>query len=302
MIKNCFAFLVLLLLSSRSYSASHPFQTDSSIVTSDGVKLYLKASGNGSPCIFVHGGPGAWSKSFEVLGGNAVESMLRMYYYDQRGSGRSASPSNGDYSLTRMVEDIEEIRKSTGAEKVYLMSHSFGGILAFNYALRYPGHVKGVIFLNSTLNINHSLQSQIAFANQQLGTSFHADDSAAVVPTYVKAITALRGKGLGYQMLSDDEANVNRLDSVDHWAQRNYSFGRAALGMPEYFTDFARSSDQLTLPVLVISGAKDHNIGPDHYKLFRFPNKTVRVIPGGHMLYYENNAAFVEAVKGFVGR
>ncbi len=204
-----------------------------------------------------------------------------MYYYDQRGSGRSESPANGDYSLYRMVDDIEEIRKKSGAVQVYLLAHSFGGILAYNYALRYPGHVKGLMFLNSTLSINNSLESQTAFVNSKLGTSFHAADSAEVVPTYSKAMTALRGKGMGYQMLSDNEANVKRLDSVDNWARRNYAFGSKALGMPAYFTDFTKSTGQLNLPVLVISGASDHNIGPDHYRLFRFPNQTVKVIGVG---------------------
>lgn len=300
MLRKNFIFLMLLLSAAGSYGATRSLTSDSSVITSDGVRLYLKASGKGSACIFIHGGPGAWSKSFEVLGGNALESSLRMYYYDQRGSGRSASPVNGDYSLARMVEDIENIRQATGSGQVYLMAHSFGGILAYNYAKRYPDRVKGLIFLNSTLSINHSLQSQIAYVNSKLGTSFHAADSAAVVPTYSKAFTALREKGLGYQMLSDNEENVERLDSVDNWAGRNYGFGRVVLGMAEYFTDFAASSGEMKLPVLVISGAADHNIGPDHYKRFHFPEQKVCVIKGGHMLYYENNTAFVEAVNSFV--
>lgn len=62
---------------------------DSTIRTSDGVSLYLKVAGQGTPCIFVHGGPGAWSLSFEALGGNVLEKKLQMYYCDQRGCGRS---------------------------------------------------------------------------------------------------------------------------------------------------------------------------------------------------------------------
>ncbi len=154
---------ILALTTGRSAKAAPEAGTDTTLLTSDGVKLYLKVSGRGSACIFVHGGPGAWSKSFECLGGNALEQNLTMYYYDQRGSGRSDAATNNDYSLARMVEDIENIRAATGADKVYLLAHSFGGILAYNYALKYPQHVKGLILLNATLSINHSLRNQIAF-------------------------------------------------------------------------------------------------------------------------------------------
>ncbi len=46
---------------------------------------------------------------------------------------------------------------------------------------------------------------------------------------------------------------------------------------------------------------KDHNIGPDHYKLFRFPNQRVQVIDGGHLLYYEMNDAFLKAIVNSSG-
>lgn len=292
-------FLFLLLTASQVFSQLKT-KADTTIVTSDGVKLFLKVSGNGKPCIFVHGGPGAWSKSFEALGGNVLEENLAMYYYDQRGSGRSTSPANKDYSLSRMVEDIEDIRRVTGADKVYLLAHSFGGIPAYHYARKYPTHVAGLILLNATLSINHSLLSQIGYINKILGTSFTTADTNAIVPTYVAAITALREKGKGFQMLSDNSRNVALLDSIDRSAPRNYDFGRVALSMPEYFVDFRPSTADLNIPVLVISGAADHNIGPDHYLSFRFPNQRVSVIQGGHLLYYERNTDFRRAVTRFL--
>lgn len=291
---------ILALTTGRSAKAAPEASSDTTLLTSDGVKLYLKISGHGSACIFVHGGPGAWSKSFERLGGNALEQNLTMYYYDQRGSGRSDAATNEDYSLARMVEDIENIRAVTGVDKVYLLAHSFGGILAYNYALKYPQHIKGLILLNATLSINHSLRNQINFANQKLGTSFHAADSSAVVPTYLTAITALRQKGIAYQMLSDNKQHVRLLDSIDTSLKRNYAFGQVALGMAEYFKDFTVNTDRLNVPVLVISGTKDHNIGPDHYKLFRFPDQRVQVIDGGHLLYYEMNDAFLKVIREFL--
>lgn len=89
-------------------------------VTSDSTKLFTKISGNGDLCIYVHGGPGMWSDSFENLKGKNLESRLKMVYYDQRGSGRSFAATNNDYSVNRMVEDIEDVRKKTGfAESLF---------------------------------------------------------------------------------------------------------------------------------------------------------------------------------------
>ena len=46
--------------------------------TSDSVRLFVKISGKGVPCVFVHGGPGAGSYAFEQLAGRALEGSLQM--------------------------------------------------------------------------------------------------------------------------------------------------------------------------------------------------------------------------------
>jgi proline iminopeptidase len=53
-------------------------------------------------------------------------------------------------------------------------------------------------------------------------------------------------------------------------------------------------------PVLVITGDRDHAVGPNHFKLFRFPHQTVQHIDGSHLLYYENSDAFVSAVSAWI--
>ncbi|MEX6690235.1 alpha/beta hydrolase [Danxiaibacter flavus] len=272
---------------------------DSTFLTSDNVALYLKVSGHGEPCIFVHGGPGAWSKSFEMLGGNALEQQLTMYYYDQRGCGRSRSPANNDYSMERMIDDIENIRAITKSNKIYLVAHSFGGVLAFNYAKKYPEHVKGLILLNSTLYVNNSLLNQVAFINTLLKQNFPIKDSDSVLQNFLAAKKLLREKNMEYKMLSDNKATVEQLDSIDA-ETRNYSFAQKAFAMPGYFGDFTKATSGVNVPVLVISGTRDHNIGPDHYKLFKFPNQQIKIIEGGHVLYYENNAVFKKAIFDFV--
>ncbi|UPZ16698.1 alpha/beta fold hydrolase [Flavobacterium humidisoli] len=275
-------------------------ETNNTFITSDGVPLFLKVSGKGEVCIFVHGGPGAWSKSFEEFGGNVLEDKLKMCYYDQRGCGRSGSSTDNNYSLERMIDDIEEIRTYLKASKVFVIGHSFGGILASKYAEKYPQRVKGLILLNATLDINNSLLNQIAFMGKTLGQDFSVKDKDSILSTFFEAKKKIKKADLDYKILSDNRVNVEKLDSIDNSEKRNSSFAKHALSGPLYFSDFTKETSSIKVPTLIISGTKDHNIGPEHYHLFKFPNQEVQIIDGGHILYYEQNKEFKNAVERFV--
>jgi proline iminopeptidase len=297
--RNTLLLMMLFSFWQIAYS-QHTTARAGKVLTSDSVSLFVKTAGAArNACIFIHGGPGAWSKSFEEMGGSVLEQKLTMYYFDQRGCGRSASPANNDYSPERMVEDIETIRKQAGKSKVYLIAHSFGGILALKYAEKYPEHVKGLIMLNCTLYVNNSLLNQIAFINKTIGSHIVASKDS-VLQAFIEAKTQLRKAGLEYKMLSDNKDAVEKLDSVDNSEERNNSFAQHVFTMPIYWEDFTRETAKVKVPVLVITGTRDNNIGPEHYKLFKFPNQQVKIIEGGHIRYYENNKEFAKAVFAFV--
>ena len=299
------SFLFLFLICSGYHGHSQKSNTparlnDSTVVTSDGVPLFLKVSGKGDLCIFLHGGPGAWSKSFEEMGGNVLEDKLTICYFDQRGCGRSASSPDNNYSLNRMLEDIEDIRKTLNTEKVFIMGHSFGGILASAYAQKYPEHVKGLILLNATLDINDSLLNQIDFMGKTLGENITVKNNETALDTFIASKKRIKKAGKDYMILSDSKQNVEKLDSIDSSFKRNYSFGQQALSMPVYLSNFTKQTSLIKVPVLIITGSQDHSIGPDHYRMFQFPNREVKIIKGGHILYYEKNKEFKNAVQAFV--
>ncbi|UAY55652.1 alpha/beta hydrolase [Arachidicoccus terrestris] len=293
--------IVLLLICIGMAVQAQTKKTDY-LTTDDSTRLFVKKSGKGPICIFIHGGPGAWSKSFEELKGRNLETNLSMVYYDQRGCGRSQKAASGDYSLERMIKDIDLIRKHYGAEKVYLMSHSFGGILALNYSLRHPDHVKGLILVNSTLSMGNSLENQLHYINSLLNTDFAVPDStsASLLSTFLTAKKALSEKDLGYKMLSDNKTNVGLVDEIDRNNPSDYDFAKHVFSITDYWQDYTPMTAQVNLPVLIVTGAKDHSIGENHYLLFHFKNGAVRKINGGHILYYENNKAFISSVFDFV--
>lgn len=293
-------FLFLLLFPISKINAQ---TTDGNyVVTDDNVKLFTKKSGTGPVCIFIHGGPGAWSKSFEDLGGSNLENHLTMVYYDQRGSGRSEDAKNEDYSLDRMLKDIEEIRIKYNADKVYLLAHSFGGILAANYALHYPSNVKGVILANCTLHLNYSIQNQINYMNGIMGTYYSAADSNSLLPALIQTRTEFDKKGLVYTLLSNSKKNIGLLHDIDGKNPSSFSFAQKSFAIADYLKDYTAITNAVTTPVLVITGQKDHAIGEEHYKSFHFPNQTIVKINGGHILYYEKNKKFVDTIVDFIGK
>jgi proline iminopeptidase len=115
--------------------------------------LYARVAGNlqsGNVLIAIHGGPGMTSDymlNLEKLAGH----NLAVVTYDQRGVGHSSSPpaDPANYSLEKYAEDLEAVRKATGANRVHLFGHSWGGIVALRYATLYPEQVRSVILMGS---------------------------------------------------------------------------------------------------------------------------------------------------------
>lgn len=246
------SILLVLILFHTNLNAQAQTDKNNFLITTDGTRLFVQKSGDGPICIFIHGGPGAWSESFRKLRGNNLEKRLTMVYYDQRGCGRSGKPVNGDYSLNTMIDDIDLIRQHYHAEKVYLLSHSFGGILAVNYALKYPEHVKGLILANSTLDLRNSLESQLNYINSLLQTNFHPADStpSSVMSTFMQARTALTKRGLAYKMLSDNKENVDLLNKVDSHSPGNNDFAQRAFQIDDYWKDYTTMTNMIDVPVL----------------------------------------------------
>lgn len=295
--------LIFFFMSVISVSAQ-TIGTEAFFDTSDHVKIKYKISGKGEACIYVPGGPGQGYPSFELLGGSNLEKNMQMIYMDQRGSGESGKSEN--YHLEAMVQDIEELRQHLKLDKVFLLTHSFGGIIAVNYAKKYPQHIKGLILANITLHFlnDETLKEQIEYGNSLLGQQNKAVIKDSLSTELSKVSSALRKKRIGYKFLTEDIETIRQTDKIDSLHPRIIDFGMAVISkpkeFPEYYTDHAPLTKDIHVPVLIITGKKDKAVGTQHYKTFHFPDQKVASIDGGHLLYYEKNREFVDAVWKFV--
>lgn len=271
------------------------------LAMSDRVELQVDVAGAGPPCLYVHGGPGQGVQSFRRMRGDRLERLLTMIYVDQRGSGQSASAA--DYSLERVVDDLEEVRRALGHERVYLLSHSFGGVIATRYAEKYPDRVRGLILVTSTLAFPAAMRSQLGYLRGVVGdrSTTPADASFAVlVEHYDRARALLRDVKTYVPLLAAEVETLRAMGAVDTDPPRNRELGRFVIADPRaaaYLADLRPRSAQIRVPVLAVSGTRDHAIGADHADSFRFPDQTVVHIDGSHMLYYENSDELVAVVE-----
>lgn len=294
--------LIPLILITASLAAKA--QKDSLFVTtSDSVRLYVERSGKGIPVLFIHGGPGSLSGYFKNTGGRIFEQDVEMIYLDQRGCGSSENAANKNYSLDRIIRDFEEVRKALGIEKWILMPHSFGGILATEYAYRHPGSIYSMVYLNCTISIDHSARSginaAIDFLKPDWVPQLH-NEERPLMERWGMAFGELRKKGIFWKVMFGSKENFEKHDSITQAGARHFEFGQLVWSYPEYFEDFSEKTSKISVPVLVISGTRDFTIGIDHPKLMRFPSMQVKYLYGGHALYMEHNYDLYKAVKPFL--
>jgi len=121
-------------------------------------KVWTKRFGNnpGVKLLLLHGGPGMTHEYFEPCDSYLPAAGIEFYYYDQLGSYYSDQPDIPDlWEIPRFVDEVEQVRQALGlhAGNFFLLGHSWGGILALEYALRHPQHLKGLVISNMMASI-----------------------------------------------------------------------------------------------------------------------------------------------------
>lgn len=114
-----------------------------------GIMIYYTELGHGAPLVIVHGGPGA-SHDYFLPYLLPLARHNRLVFIDERGSGRSQKLSDpSGYTVENMVEDVEDVRQALKLGRISLLGHSFGGVLAEAYALKYQRNLTHLILCST---------------------------------------------------------------------------------------------------------------------------------------------------------
>jgi proline iminopeptidase len=161
--------VVLLLAAIPSHAVS--YKIEEGYVDAGGLLIYYKSFGQGPPLLIVHGGPGA-SHDYFLPYLAPLARHNRLVFIDERGSGRSEKLDDPTgYTVENMVEDVEAVRKELNLGMIALLGHSYGGVLAQAYALKYQQNLSKLILCStfySTSKMNEVFQKQLARMSPEL--------------------------------------------------------------------------------------------------------------------------------------
>jgi len=279
------------------------------LTTADGRRLAYRRSGSGPTLVCHPGGPGFSSLYLGELGG--LDEHLELVLFDPRGTGASTRPSDRRaYRIDDYLSDLEELRIHLGLERMQLLGHSHGGMIAMAYAARFPGRVERLI-LASTL---------ARFSREQKAAMESGMEKRSGEPWYDDARAALEAEGAGEFSSDKDLADLAMREFPFYFARYGEATRRylesirpdvpnqdpLRLFNKEIFEtfDLRPESPRITAPTLVITGEEDFITGPqcaaDLSRGIRGA-ETVLLPDTGHFLFFEAPAAFREAVLSFLG-
>jgi proline iminopeptidase len=147
--KKWIPLVIFLFFHTALYSQSFPeSQADGKHYTVNGAKLWVVSFGKGDPLFLIAGGPGGTHYGLRSF--DSLSTTNTLVYFDGFGRGKSDTAKDvKEYSLERDIEDLEGLRKAMGFSSINILGHSYGGVVAQGYAVKYPQHVKHLILANS---------------------------------------------------------------------------------------------------------------------------------------------------------
>ena len=266
--------------------------------------------------LLLHGGPGCTHEYFEACDSFLPAGGVEYYYYDQLGSGFSDRP--GDPSLwqvDRFVDEVEQVRRALGLqrESFVLLGHSWGGILAIEYALAHQDRLRGLVISNMMA----SAPAYTAYAEQVL--------MPAMDPGVLAEIRSLEASGRTADQrymellvphhyehhvlrMAADEWPDPVVRAFDHINQEIYVAmqGPSELGMSPEATlagwDRVADLERIEVPTLVI-GAEHDTMDPRHMAAM------AEALPGGrylhcrsgsHMAMYDDQDTYFAGLLDFL--
>jgi proline iminopeptidase len=266
--------------------------------------------------LLLNGGPGGTHEYFQCFENFLPQEGIEFIYYDQLGCGNSDNPDDTAYwDLNRFVEEVEQVRTALNIDKnnFYLLGHSWGGILAMQYALKYQSNLKGLVISN----MMSSCPDYDKYAENVLSKQFD--------PVVLDSVMAMEKRGdfnntnyMGLLVPNFYEKHILRLPAAEWpdpvnraFAKMNKSLYVTMQGPSEFGIsgrlenwDVSKQLSTILVPTLVI-GAQHDTMDPEHMKWMstQFKNGTYLYCEkGSHMAMYDDQETYFKGLINYINK
>ena len=337
-----FAGILILLLAAcqKETISMGTGESQTFYVDSKGASMQVLVEGNLIShvfLIFVHGGPGSSSLPYNTdYISSHLEKDYALVYLDQRNAGASQGNFNGsDLNLTQMTTDLRNvilvIKKRYGDDsKIFLLGHSFGGLLTASYLTTYyiQGMVDGWLFVdgiqNYPLNDTLTREKLLYTGEEQIRLSKHVKEWQEIVTwctdhpgnfTLDQSMQMETFAGAAETYLDE----VTQIDPVasnlgialkEHWPLTsmlmNYLYSSNAAFIKDlYKTAFTSQLNRVKVPTLLLFGEYDFTcplgLGDDIFNRIGTLDVSMEIsYKSGHEMMFQDPEFFCREVAGFI--
>jgi proline iminopeptidase len=299
--------------------AANVYKIEEGYVDVGGVFIYYKALGTGAPLVLLHGGPGA-SHDYLLPYLIPLAKTNRLIFIDERGSGKSTKLDDPKgYTVENMADDVEAVRKALKLGKVSMLGHSYGGVLAQAYALKYQDNLTHLILastFHSTRQLNDVFKRMMAAMTPELRSRIEGLEKAGLYGhgldfeknRYAAPyMVAAWGEGyFPYLYRRHPDANYDPSAggdmSWDLYREMWGSHGEFVIDGNLASVEYAERLGGLHVPTLITVGDHDESdpsIARDMQRCIA-GSKLVVLPDSGHMTFVDQPEMFLKAVDDFV--
>ncbi len=267
------------------------------------VSLFVEVVGQGYPIVLMHGGPGSDHVTMSPF--KACADRFTLVFYDHRCNGRSEGAELSSMTWDNLTADAEALRQELGFDQWAVLGHSFGGMVALEYALRYPQSLSHLLLLGTCgdtwwvqqnapeiLAKRGYSPARVELARRFFNGEITPDETTLATfklgGAYYHRLTPLqllRDLRLGLRVKSRPEAQI-------------YGYGQLLKGW-----SVMDRLDEIQVPTLVLTGRDDFQFPPEHQAQLAagIANARLEIIEhAGHNAPTERPAAVIEAVMDFM--
>jgi proline iminopeptidase len=282
----------------------------------NGHRIWYSITGKGEPLLIIPGGPGASHNYFEPYM-DRLADFVQLIYFDAFGRGLSSKAKNpSEYSFQSDVDEIEALRAALNLGPVNIYGHSYGGMVAQAYALKYPGSVKRLILANTIHSAEMWQKGNNDTWNYQLVNQ---------LPELWHRLDSLRQKGIlstdsVYQKIQGemplsfsyyyDPSSVpdsiyyaNKFFSLEVYKQIAGPDADIVLGGDLSSVDFRGHLKRIMVPTLIIAGRFDRVSIPRYaiqFKSFMPQAKFIMFEKSGHYPFIEEPELHAKILEDFL--